>query len=213
MAIELACHTRPHVDRSGFRLVALSNDVDWQRFVARIDEVIATIDLYDKRRLAVIRSRVRSFVLVSDGGDHFDRDLRAIVLNERSVVLRTLADLTLLVVHEATHAMIHARGVRGSWATQERVERLCVAEEARFARRMPDGDALAVQAIAKLDRKWWTEDKVAEREEALFRALRIPHWVLRVRRFGRRAPGPNRDLSVSDHVVANHVAIAKRATR
>ena len=60
------------------------------------------------------------------------------------------------LVHEATHGVIRARGIRYSAELRDRIERLCVLEEQRFVRRLSAEDpALAARIPCEFNASDW----------------------------------------------------------
>ena len=112
----LACRIADHKTVSGVTLMRLGWTGDWERFCERMRDAIALIKTWDRRRYQAIQRRVRYFILVDAGGDSFYEDVYAVMINDRTVATCELPKLALLIVHEATHAMICRRGVSGRTA-------------------------------------------------------------------------------------------------
>ena len=100
----------------------------------------------------------------------------------------TPAKVAAVLVHEATHARLFKCGIRYTEAARHRIETLCVAESAFFARKLPDGEALARYVVEchPSDPGHWSDDnlnrqmldaKLQEVEEAS-----LPPWLKRVLR-------------------------------
>jgi hypothetical protein len=85
------------------------------------------------------------------------------------------------IVHEATHARLHAAGIGYDSQNMERIERICVRAQLAFAERVPGGEAQIAEAEAMLDRESnvWT---AAQRHAELVRRLELlnaPAWFIR----------------------------------
>ena len=77
-----------------------------------------------------------------------------------------------ILVHEATHGSIRARGIKYSRELRSRIEQLCVAEENRFLERLAISQPeLAGRLRRDFDESLWHWDWQAGRTAKLFRSL------------------------------------------
>jgi hypothetical protein len=101
----------------------------------------------------------------------------------------TPAKLATVFVHEATHARLFNCGIRYTEAARHRIEAVCVAESAFFARRLPDGEALARYVVEchPSDTGHWSDDNLNRRMlDARLQEVgetSLPRWL---KRFLRR---------------------------
>ena len=98
------------------------------------------------------------------------------------------AKVAAVFAHEATHARLFNRGIRYTDAARHRVEAVCVAESASFARKLPDGEALARYVVEchPPDAWHWSDDNLRRRMlDARLEELEeasLPRWLKRVLR-------------------------------
>jgi len=121
--------------------------------------------------------RIRQ-IIVWPGRFHYAGNDGGIRVSSHDVFAVDDVVLASVLVHEAMHLRIAARGIVCEGANQERIERLCVAMQARFLRLTPDtGEAMAQALEAKLATPWWTPEKRAARMKRLYDDLHFPRWV------------------------------------
>lgn len=121
-----------------------------EAFVRRTSEALELLQRADRRRFSRVRSQLKYIVHseLAFAIGRYDRHLHACYvdftrLRFKADPNRTLWKYGALLVHEATHGMLDARGIRLSRANRQRVERICDKEAARFLRRYTrrEGDA------------------------------------------------------------------------
>lgn len=95
-------------------------------------------------------------------------------------------ELSLKIVHEATHARIHRSGIAYDPELRSRIETMCVKEEIAFAGRLPDPVGLIHDAQRKLAEPWWREDELQGRWSAHLRARGMPERIIHI--LGRFRP-------------------------
>jgi hypothetical protein len=95
------------------------------------------------------------------------------------------AKLATVIVHEATHAHLFRCGIPYTETSRHRIETVCVAESAFFARRLPDGEELAkyVETCHPSDLNHWSNENLDRRMlEAQLEELQeasLPSWLKR----------------------------------
>jgi hypothetical protein len=108
----------------------------------------------------------------------------------------TPAKLAAIIVHEVTHARLLKCGIPYAESARHRIEDICVAQSAMFARRLPDGEALAreLETWQPTDSTQWADATLqlrllAARLQELDEAP-VPNWLKRIlcRRILSRAP-------------------------
>lgn len=171
-AIRFAPSRRIH----GIRVLFVDLDVDRSVCVARLQRAIDAMRSAGLEYDALF-GRIRQ-IIVWPGRFHYAGDDGAIRVSSHDVFAVSDVVLASVLVHEAMHLRIAARGIRCEDANQERIERLCVAMQARFLRLTPDtGEAMAQVLEAKLAAPWWTPEKHAARMKRLYDDLHFPRWV------------------------------------
>jgi hypothetical protein len=128
-------------------------------------------------RYGRLADRIRHIV-VWPGDQVFAVDAHEIYVPSEALLGVTDLMLASVLVHEATHLRVYARGIRYEPQYRWRIERLCISEQVRFLRCFrEDGEALARAAEDCLNRPWWTG---AEGEKRLDRAIEkhnLPKWL------------------------------------
>ena len=132
---------------------------------------IALVKTIDPRRYARLENDVARFVLVAAGGEFYDLDIHAQFFDLGGLGRRSIEDIALTIVHEATHARLQGIGIHYTPASAPRIEACCVAQEIAFAQRLPDGAQLASEAARKLDTPWWDQEAMAKRHIALVESI------------------------------------------
>jgi hypothetical protein len=171
--------------------VAFSGEESFALFVERICDALDLIGRTDSRWLQRILRNLSSFALVADGGEYFDPGLRTYVVDLKVLMARSVEEVAMTIVHEATHARLRRLHVRSTPANVARIEKLCVDQEVALAARLPDSDKWIARATAKLERPWWGSDQLARRIEAQLRTYGFPEWLIRLRTWlaGARGSG------------------------
>ena len=147
----LALYQSTRAKRGSIRITAL--DEDHENFVRVTLDALALIETHDPRRYARLQNEVRFITdgpLTSFGRYHYEG--RECVIDFAKVDFDWndtatphyayyyawyLARLAAAIVHEAAHAHLHTLGIPYAKETRARSERICVAEECRFAARLP----------------------------------------------------------------------------
>jgi hypothetical protein len=173
----------PRGSAYGIRLVAFNDPSRGQGelFFARVTMALELIERYDPRWILRMR---RDFSGIWLGGmpeaPCFDVKARRCVLSWNSVMNGGIVDLALTLIHEATHARIHSRGL--TWdpiVSAARHEAAAVRQESAFAARLPATDDLRRTLAKKLDDPWWTPEKMLQRQRAWNREVDLPEWLAR----------------------------------
>lgn len=178
----LAMMLSPRARHHGIDVFDLSIGAD--RTAQHFAQVKAALDLiatYQPLRLARITRDVQRIVVMQQPGPEFWPRLRACVVTPRGLSLNE-EEVALTIVHEATHARLHAAGIRYRPELRERVERLCVSQEVAFAQRLPEGSALLDGIRAQLERPWWSAQDLFERRLGQLEFAGAPRWLLRTLR-------------------------------
>lgn len=93
----------------------------------------------------------------------------------------TLTEVAATLIHEATHARIDRLGIKYTEDRRRRIERICIMEEIRFAKKRPDGEKVIRDAellLAEPDEFWTNKSQWEARLEAL-RNMDCPKWMYR----------------------------------
>src|SRR6266478_3651227 len=113
-----------------------------QDFIARTTEALDLVRRVDPRRFERIRTHINYIVHreLAFAYAKYDNQLRACYVDFTRLHFDKNPEMMLwgyaaVIVHEATHGVIHGFGISYSRRKRERIERLCDAESARFLHR------------------------------------------------------------------------------
>lgn len=172
----------PHRKVDGLELVAFSGHGDHADAFDRLTRALALLKHYAPRRYGRMRRDMRRIALAAKGGELYDHDIRTYLVDTRVLMRRSVEEIAMAIVHEATHARLRSRGVEVTAGNRTRIEWLCVSEEIDFAGRLPAHDHLVEHARRKLQEPWWSDDERERRIEDQLDALGLPRWLIRIRR-------------------------------
>jgi hypothetical protein len=158
--------------------------------VAKMRAALAMIAEYDLRALNRLQRLVTGVLVFDTIGTlgTWIEPPKLILLNEAFVAApdTTVAQVAATIVHETTHAWLEARGFAYREERRRRIEAICCRAQAAFARRVPDGLALAIyyqeRSAAILDQRddAWSDSALVARDAARLRALHVPQWFVRL---------------------------------
>ncbi len=168
---------------------------EWEPIAVRLRSAIALIRTHDPYRLSVLRRFLTGGVQVNDSSvssvAEFDWSTMSCRVHRGYIESDAQPEeLATALVHEATHARLWHMGFRYETASRVREEAICMRQEIAFARRLPNGAAIAeaVQLqLASLDPSDY-EDAAFERrflaqrlrQVRKARKLGLPGWFIRV---------------------------------
>jgi hypothetical protein len=170
----------------GIEIVVFSGDGDPERYFTRVAGALELLRKYSPRRFAQIKRDLRRIALVARGGEVYDHALRTYMVDLRVLDGRSTEEAALAIVHEATHARLWNRKIATTPDNEARIETLCVGQEIDFASHLPNGTALIEHARAKLEQPWWGAAEREQRIEDQLKGLRVPSWILALRRMIRK---------------------------
>jgi hypothetical protein len=193
--LKLTLWLSPRSEAFGVKLYAVTLPPGMQElFFAKVRRALELIDRHEPQRLRRLRQDVSVIGGIAGGAHHYKPYGRAIMLSWPGVLQGTVIDTAMTIVHEATHGRLASVGIEYEEAPRSRIEGVCVAQEAAFARLLPGGEALAMTALKKLETPWWTPEEAHRWTMIKARAHKLPGWLLRYiewksRRHMRRAVG------------------------
>jgi hypothetical protein len=171
--------------------VGVFADSESEPTLRRVEEALRLIKTYDRIRYDRLMSDLdRVWVQDVPGAlGNFEQSLRACVLDRRYVLAETSAPevIAATIVHEATHARLHRRGIDYEEELRPRIERACLRRELAFAARLPDGEQVRTRAESALalctTQDFWTNAAFAARHDPnhieVIRHLGAPEWLVR----------------------------------
>ena len=184
---------------AGVPVGTLLSEHPQRELMAKTRAAVALIAELDPRQLDRLKRLVAGVFVFDETGPlgAWMEGPRLIRLNEAFIAApdTSIAEVASTIVHETTHAWLEARGFAYQADRRRRIEAICFRAGAAFARRLPDGAALATDyeeraagVLAQSDRDW-SDAAFLERGSARLRALYVPEWFVQwyVRRWNRRA--------------------------
>jgi hypothetical protein len=166
----------------GIEVVLFSPVKDPEERLTRISEALELIRMHSPRRFARVKRDLKRIALVARGGEIYDPGFRTYTVDLSVLARRSTEEAALAIVHEATHARLWNCNILTTPRNEARIEALCVSEEIDFASRLPHGAVLIEHARAKLEKPWWGDSTRAERMEDQLASLRVPKWMVAIRR-------------------------------
>jgi hypothetical protein len=166
-------------------------DSEPEPILRRVEEALYLIKAYDGvRYVRLIRDIERVWVRPIPGAlGSFEDSLHACVLDRGFVLAETsLPELiAATIVHEATHARLHRRGIGYEEKLRTRIEAVCFRRELAFASKLPNGEQARERAERSLtfyaSEDYWTNAAFGERFDKdqgdLLRSLGAPNWLVR----------------------------------
>jgi hypothetical protein len=166
---------------AGVRLVFMApGHVDPRLFFDKLQSILGLIRDRDSRRWRRISEDLKTIALVPRGGEYYDASFRAYVMDVPTLTHLGIPELSLKVVHEATHARLLKCGLDQRRFDRGRVERLCMNQELAFAARLPNSQALATWVKGRMESRWWDEPALQARLAQQAAGYGIPPWLVRV---------------------------------
>jgi hypothetical protein len=176
-------------DVHGIQLVVPAANDHADGFFAKMQQALDIIRDADSRRWARIRRHLRRIVLLNGGGEFYHPELHAYVVDLPSFLARSPLEVASSVVHEATHARLHHKGISYEPSIRERVEMVCVGEEIAFLQRLGNTEELVARKRSSLESQWWSETSLHQRRFQQLQAHGVPRVLVRMfdrfRRFTR----------------------------
>jgi hypothetical protein len=149
------------------------------RYFEKIKSALNLIREYQPHRLARISRDVCRILVVKQAAEaEFWPALKACVLTCGGLELDD-DEVALMIVHEAVHARIDARGIPYSRKLRERIEMACICEEIAFAELLPNGAKRVSELRDQTKNPWWSNAELFDRRLSLFQQSGAPEWLVR----------------------------------
>lgn len=153
-----------------------------EELLQRLDRAMQTISQYDQKSYSRIRKSLRAFSLSPSQGAMLIPFARTCVLSVDWVNTMSAEELSLIVIHEATHAHIERLGIRYGTNTRARIEDICFRAEDRFLRLRYAGDVVPPLRKVVRNDHWLASNRIESRMQR-FDELQTPNWYRRLYRF------------------------------
>lgn len=164
-----------------FEVANLSGSTAASELYRRVQEVLLLISRTDPSLFHRLKQAVPRILIAPSGGaaGSYWSFLDGCALSAHHVPTDSPASVAMTLIHEATHARLHHKGVRYTAELRHRIEEICTRAEITFARRIPGTEQLVAEAEEALSRPWWSDQAQESRKLSQLRALGIPTWMLR----------------------------------
>lgn len=172
-------HLYPKRDDAGIRAMFTDLDADRDACAARIKEALGVLSSAQRRHRSLL-ARIR-YIVVWSGDYCFADDFGGIHLPSDAITGVTTHALASILVHEATHIRLSDMGVTYAPKYRERIETLCIREQATFLRAAPnnpdDPEDMARAAESVLKFPWWSEAERQANRDRVLEENRVPQWL------------------------------------
>jgi hypothetical protein len=177
-AAYLGLHRRYYA--SGLRVAIATPTIKITSALERLEQAFAFIATIDPSARKRIDSYVRHIV-VWPGSYSAANKWGGIHLSAEYLMIAREARLAATLVHETVHLRVTRLGVPYASSLRERIERLCIREEAAFLRKIPEGgEEFAKEVEEELQSQWWTDES---HDKALDEAVEkgdLRRWAARL---------------------------------
>lgn len=146
-------------------------------YFAMVTSALELIARYQPMRLERMRRDLRRILVVRQAAAAYWPHMRACVMTPAELSAGDAGDVALTLVHEATHARIHVRGIEYEPARRERIERLCVRQQVEFAELLPNGERHIAHLTDALQAPWWTDQHLRQNKLNLLEQ-NAPQWLV-----------------------------------
>lgn len=104
--------------------------------VAKVADALNLIHRIDHRKFVQVRRDMPRILVKREAKNRYWHITGTCVLKYPDLLQRSDARIALILIHEATHARLHRAGIRSWPHIRERLERVCIKAEYRFAKRL-----------------------------------------------------------------------------
>lgn len=170
----------------GVRVSVLASKEEEAELFEKVRLALSTIRERDPRRYRCLQRDLARIFVADGSGAEYVPTINACHLAISHIRRRSVVELAMTMIHEATHARLWRRGFRYQEHRRERIERLCVSQEVAFAALLPSSEALIEKAEQLLRAQWWTREAQIDESLARLEASNAPAWVLTLGRWMQR---------------------------
>jgi hypothetical protein len=177
-AVYLGLHRRHRA--AGVRVVISAPSIDTTVALERLKNVIEFADKIDRSARKRI-DRYVGHILVWPGPYSAANKWGGVNISAEYLMIADQRRLAGTLVHETTHLRIARLGVPYYASLRERIESICIREEARFLRKIPgNGENLAREVEAELESEWWTDESHNRMVDQTLKRGELPRWAARL---------------------------------
>lgn len=169
----------------GIAVVEGTNTEMGDALAHEMERAIELIRRHDQRSFYRIRRHTPEIIVMPITGATYSYDIGTCMLGEREVLRGNPAATACLLIHEATHARLHHRGIKWSDSSRSRVERICRREEYRFAKKLGN-TALENHLRLKVESSISRDEEIQVHVEDL-KGMGAPRWLQALWRYARRS--------------------------
>jgi hypothetical protein len=169
------------VTMHGITVFNTSDRCDADTVFSSVDVALNTLKKFDRRRLGVAQQHLRRIVVAAQSTNAYWRHAHACVLSDTKLPEQPPVWTASVIVHEAVHARLYRCGIEPRDPTMRaRIEALCVKEQIRFLKRIPDSEAMIDHLRSELAAgDWFTSNGRRRATIDRLRALDAPSWLVR----------------------------------
>lgn len=166
----------------GFEVANLSESKEDSELLRRVREVLLLISRTEPSFFRRMKQAVCRILIAPSGGaaGSYWSFLDGCALSAHHVLTDSTTSVAMTLIHEATHARLHHKGIRYTPQLRPRIEAMCIRAEVEFARRVPGTEQLVAEAESALSKPWWSGEAQKTRKLNQLRTLGVPGWLLRV---------------------------------
>lgn len=166
----------------GIDVRVFESEDDAAAIFAKASNAIDLIAEYDAKSLLRLQRHLKHILFtLASGGQYLPR-IEICRISTAYALRTSTLELSMMIVHESTHARLWRIGCRYSENEREYIERKCVEAEIAFASRVPGSNDAIEQAKTLLATQWWTHEAIAQSTSEVLRKLGCPRWVIRLLR-------------------------------
>ena len=181
LVISLSTRLSPHRQVGRVRLADLVEDGRGMERLVKLAAALETVKEVQPWRHAQLQRHLRRVLVIARGGQIYDFDIRACVLDAPFVEKQEVVALAGALVHEGVHARLSDLGIRHRTADRGRVERLTTNAQVHFLK-TAGADRLAEATLAVAAMEWWSDDAMLTRRVEQLKGYDVAPWVIRLYR-------------------------------
>lgn len=185
LAISLITRVSPARRVGRIVLADLVGDAGAKRRLDLLEEALEHVEAVQPRSYAQLQRNLRRVLIISRGGQVYDFDIKACILDVAFVDRQEPTGIAGALVHEGVHARLDDLGIRYHNARRPAIERIAVRAQLDFlnAAGAPE-QASALRAASKAE--WWSDEAAVLRQVDQMRGFSVPPRIIR---FCRRLLG------------------------
>lgn len=155
----------------------LAEDERADERLAKLTAALELVERVQPWRYAQLQRHLRRVIIIARGGQMYDFDIRACLLDAAFVAGQEVVTLAGALVHEGVHARLSDSGIRHRTANRARLERLTTDAQVHFLRTAGE-ETLAEAILAVAEREWWSDEAMLNRRVEQLRGYDAAPWMI-----------------------------------